>query len=604
MNTWEELSWEERTPEAGYREAVRRIEAWREGALRLNMLRLERIPEEVAGLTGLTVLSLANNQISDLAPLAGLTGLTILDLANNQISELAPLAGLTGLTRLYLRGNQISELAPLAGLTGLTELYLRGNQISELSPLAGLTGLMRLSLSGNQISELAPLAGLTGLMRLDLDHNQISKLAPLAGLTGLTSLDLQYNDLRNIRPLRNLLMSGVAIKIEQAGIRDEGVLLHDNPLTDPPPEIARQGTAAVLRYWEEIDASEEKLNEGRLLILGQGQVGKTSLLRKLQNPEKDLEDEGETHGINIWPDFRFPVPGQANEMFRASVWDFGGQDVQHESHQYFITPGTVFVLMINKRQTNKIDERQQLNYWLRIIAALGREESQKARVLVVNNVFADDNISFGIDLSPFAELYGEELDLSLHRVDLMRKPEELASLRAELQTALLELPGVGQPSPAGWSAIRAELSERRTRRRITFDEFSEVCNEHGKEEEASQLLLCNYLKNLGEILYYNRRETSNDIVLDINWVTKAIYGITTTQAIIDRQGQFTEEEIIAIWRAEGIERKTDHDLLLRLLKIDGFELCWNVRGTNRYLTPSLFTTHAPPNPPISRLAWA
>jgi Leucine-rich repeat (LRR) protein len=165
---------------------------------------LTSIPPELAGLTNLETLYLANTQVSDLAPLARLTDLTTLNLDNTQVSDLTLLAGLTKLMRLDLDHTPISELSPLAGLKNLETLYLDRTQVSDLTPLAGLTNLETLYLDNTQVSDLAPLARLTNLMRLDLDHTQVSDLAPLASLTNLETLDVDNTQVSDLAPLASL----------------------------------------------------------------------------------------------------------------------------------------------------------------------------------------------------------------------------------------------------------------------------------------------------------------------------------------------------------------------------------------------------------------
>ncbi len=113
--------------EEAFEEARRRIaEAARTGAkvLDLRIEGLERIPEEIAGLTGITSLSLTGTQVSDLGPIAGLTGMTRLWLDRTRVSDLRPIAGMTGMTTLWLDGTRVSDLGPIEGMTGLTRLYL------------------------------------------------------------------------------------------------------------------------------------------------------------------------------------------------------------------------------------------------------------------------------------------------------------------------------------------------------------------------------------------------------------------------------------------------------------------------------------------------
>src|SRR6187397_2422076 len=104
------------TPEhnAGYAEALKRIETWRQYGrqgqeLNLTGLGLSRLPPEIHQLTNLTVLSLHDNQLGLLPPEIGqLTNLTTLSLSSNQLSTLPPEIGqLTNLTTLSLNNNQL-----------------------------------------------------------------------------------------------------------------------------------------------------------------------------------------------------------------------------------------------------------------------------------------------------------------------------------------------------------------------------------------------------------------------------------------------------------------------------------------------------------------
>ena len=111
--------------------------------------------------------------------------LTLLSLVDTQVWDVAPLATLTALQTLDLSGTQVSSVEPLKGLTALRTLYLSGTQVSSVEPLKGLTALRTLDLSGTPVSSLEPLKGLTALQTLDLSDTQVSSLEPLKGLTAL-----------------------------------------------------------------------------------------------------------------------------------------------------------------------------------------------------------------------------------------------------------------------------------------------------------------------------------------------------------------------------------------------------------------------------------
>jgi hypothetical protein len=159
--------------------------------------------------TGLIVLDLHGNVVSDLGPLGGLTKIFDLNLSDTGAADAGPLTGLTGMVNLRLAGNGITDLTPLAGMAQLEFLDAARNGIAGLQPLAGLDQLVTLGLGENEIADLTPLADLAGLTDLTLQSNAFTSVAPLAGLTGLTRLDISFNaatDAAELAPLTALTM--------------------------------------------------------------------------------------------------------------------------------------------------------------------------------------------------------------------------------------------------------------------------------------------------------------------------------------------------------------------------------------------------------------
>ena len=297
------------------------------------------IPPELSRLTNLTTLFLHGNQLTAIPPdLASLTNLTALSLAHNQLMAIPPeLARLTNLMALSLDHIQLTAIPPdLARLTNLTALFLAHNQLMAIPPeLARLTNLTILDLAHNQLTAIPPdLARLTNLTILDLAHNQLTAIPPdLARLTKLTTLDL----------------SG-------------------NPLTTPPPEIVNQGTKAILSFLSQLAQSEQREWVSKLLLVGEGGVGKTCLLRRLRG-EGFQESESTTHGIEICT-LELPHPERPDVTMRLNAWDFGGQDIYHATHQFFLSNRSLFLLVWNARVGY---EQSKIDYWLETIKARAPE---------------------------------------------------------------------------------------------------------------------------------------------------------------------------------------------------------------------------------------
>jgi internalin A len=123
----------------------------------------------------------------------------------------------------------------------------------------------------------------------------------------------------------------------------------------------------------------EPLYEAKLLLVGEGGAGKTSLAKKVQDEHYQLNpNEASTEGINVIPwDFE-----QLNyQTFRVNIWDFGGQEIYHATHQFFLTRRSVYALVADTRKENT-----DFYYWLKVIELL----SDKSPVLIVKNVVSGE----------------------------------------------------------------------------------------------------------------------------------------------------------------------------------------------------------------------
>jgi len=158
----------------------------------------------VTALLGLRFLNLRNTRVTDLSPLICLLSLMHLTMVGNSFSDLTPLSGLTRLRYLVVPRTSVADLLPISGLTALILLDLAQTQVYDLNPLRRLTHLKKLILGNTPFSDLTPLADLASLRELIVNETPVSDLIPLAGLVGLEKLFVMKTQVTSLSPLARL----------------------------------------------------------------------------------------------------------------------------------------------------------------------------------------------------------------------------------------------------------------------------------------------------------------------------------------------------------------------------------------------------------------
>jgi len=510
-----------------------------------------------------------------------------------KISDLTILEKLTHLEFLDLRYNRISNIDFLAKLTKLQYLDLSENKLSDISTLSNLKNLRSLFLSFNQLPVICPLKNLTDLQSLDLRSNQISNICPLEELFNLKFLNLRENNISNISPLLPLIKQGIQVLWERKSSSNE-IILQNNPLSTPPIEIVREGNDAVLSYFRQIDeqGGTEPLYEAKLIIVGEAGAGKTSLMKKLIDPSYQVKhaensDETSTVGINVHEGWIFSYLGEQEITFSTNLWDFGGQEIQYMTHQFFLTPSALYVLVADDRK-----QHTNFPYWFEIVHLLGCEDNYQSPILVVLNENNHRSIT-NFDHRSFRERY-PETDIQLNEVDLSHTDQRYFALKEKIQRMLCELNHVGDPLPKQWKPIREKLKEiAKEQDHISWAEFSEVCAkpEHGITKEQDQRLLSSYLHKLGSILHFQQDSHLQDfIILSPQWAVDAVYSVLTNTSIKEKAGHFSQEEVYALW-GDGYSL-SEKGKLLSLMKKDVFEICYEITD-GQYLAPQLLENVRP-----------
>ncbi len=498
----------EKSPMDIARERIAQAERTRSTELNLSRLGVEALPPELGRLTNLERLYLTGNRLTALpSELGGLTNLRDLSLRGNRLMVLPPELGrLTNLTQLWLRGNRLTVLPPELGrLTNLTDLSVQGNRLTVLPPELGrLTNLTRLWLAGNALTALPPELG------------ELEKLQFLS--------------------------------------------LNGNPLPEPLMAAHRRGIGKLLAYLRSLKEAEP-LYEAKLLLVGEGKVGKSCLLDALEGrPFKEGRDT--THGMEIRT-LLLPHP-HGDKTLTLNCWDFGGQPVYRISHQFFYSRRSLYLLVWDPRSGA---EKCDVEGWIKRIRL---RVGDGARILIVATHCETGDRIARIDEAILKRDYGD-LIVGFHEVD-SQTGKGIVSLKHRITEAASSLPQMGEPFSKRWKTTRDEvLALRDANPRIPFATFREICSKHELDDMAIRTL-ADLMHDLGHWVYFGDDEGLKDeAVLQPEWLTKAIGFVLEDRPTNEAHGVLPHDRLRGIWfeHARKDEPRYDprlHPFFLRLME--------------------------------------
>ena len=450
-------------------------------------------------------------------------------------------------------------------LVQLEALNLGGNLLTSLpESISRLENLHSLHLSDNQLTALPnSLSRLHKLDSLALSRNQLTSLPEsISQLQKLSWLNLADNRLE-------ALPQSMAYMPHLRWLNVRG-----NPLQIPPLEVVAQGVEAIKNYLKQIDKEGiDYLYEAKLLIVGEGGAGKTTLARKLKDPNCELREEDSTKGIEI---IRWSFNMENRQPFRVNIWDFGGQEIYHATHQFFLTRRSLYALVADARK-----EDTDFYYWLNLVELL----SDNSPVLIINNEKQDRRREINEN-----QLRGEFSNLKEVLATNLATNRELHKIRSEIRHHISHLPQVGTQLPKTWVKVREAL-ENDTRSYVSLDEYLDICEQNGFRSLKDKLQLSGYLHDLGVCLHFQHdpllRKT---VILKPKWGTDAVYRVLDNRSVAENLGRFTRADLGGIW--EEAEYANMHDELLQLMI--NFKLCYQIPNSEFYIAPQLLSGNQAP----------
>lgn len=584
-------------------------------ALVLNDNQLTTLPESIGHLVNLKRLELDNNQLTTLPEgLFDLANLERLELDRNQLRTLPEsIAHLANLRYFFIDNNQLTTLPEsMAHLANLQVLTLRHNQLTTLpESIVHLANLETLYIGGNQLTTVPDsIVHLANLQKLSFWRNPLKELPEsIVQLTNLRHLHLDHIQLRTLPEsivhlvnLKELTLGGnklTELPNSLANMNElESLDLNYNPLNPILQSAYDSGLDEVKSYLRSLEAPGDVklMYEAKLVLVGEGEVGKTTLLKALTGRDPK-EGEPATHGADVdIQSLRLPHPSKDGVEITFNAWDFGGQDVYRVTHQFFFSPYAVYLLVWEPRlgvQTCQVED------WLRLIRL--RVDSN-ARVIIVSTHCRTGGRIASID-KPVFERDFSGMIMDFLEVDSLVDDEAtgekvgVAELKSVIAGVAKDLPQMGIPLNQNWRQARDELLNLE-HPRITYEDFLSVCQRHGLDDDAAYVL-ARQMHDLGYTVYYSDDERlKGDVVLQPAWLTKAIGFVLEDRRTQEMDGILPDDRLRAVW----LDHPFDHEprfkpelypFFLRLM--ERYDVAYRLEAGNA----SLVAQHVPQvRPPL------
>ncbi len=374
------------------------------------------------------------------------------------------------------------------------------------------------------------------------------------------------------------------------------IIFFDNPIETPPIEIIKQGKQAIKDWFA---ANKKRLNEIKVLFVGEAKAGKTSVIKKLKDGTYNPA-QNQTDGIVIEK-----LPFEELKTFKAQqglhgitgyFWDFGGQEIMSSTHQFFMTKRSLYVLVLEARRDAGTDK--QVRDWMERIQAFGGDSP----VIIIGNKI-DLNPSFGIDTTTLQRDFPQ---IKRYINVSCQTGENIEELKEVLNEYVPKAELFNTEIDERWIDVKNELQEIIGKEfTLPYKRFTAICDKHFIETQRQQKNAIHFLHDLGIVLHFDALRMAEYFVLDPLWVTTGVYRILTSDTAARQKGEVDVADLNRIINDETDANKDDKHRQAQALKytpsecmfmadiMAQFKLGYYINNNTKLLIPDLFDKETP-----------
>lgn len=469
---------------------------------------------------------LQQNIMERLDEICKLKNLTMLNLYGTKIRYLPfSITELKNLKNLNLSGTEITTLPEfIRELKNLENLNLSGTEITTLPEFIGkLKNLKSLYLSNTKITTLPESIGeLKCLNKLYLSESKITTLPEVIGLMHLDYINLSNCKL-TVLP-KNILRLNIPFIFDFLN-NSHGIKLWLTELSEMDINIFKLPREYIEQYYNEMEKGTVLFNEVRVVFLGDGYAGKTTIIEMLKG-KRYIEERDKTDGIDIH-DLHVKLNDKEESIFH--LWDFGGQEIYHSTHELFLRDNCIYVIVLDGRKEDRPE------YWLDFVKRYGKSSP----ALLVVNKCDDKSHRTTFSLYELSEKFSDSIICDFEPIYMSCKYlYGFSEFQEKLYHMVDKVNGYNKRWPMTWLRAKQKFDDMRDRNGnivnyIDQRTYYQYCEESGVNGLENKKALLAHLCDIGTVFSYQSKNRNNVVdefkVLRPEWITKGIYTILNSE---------------------------------------------------------------------------
>eukprot|EP00058_Branchiostoma_floridae_P020994 XP_002606484.1 hypothetical protein BRAFLDRAFT_126447 [Branchiostoma floridae] len=366
-------------------------------------------------------------------------------------------------------------------------------------------------------------------------------------LDSLEELHMRYQALRRVpaevKRLENLKQLSLqhnpkleTLAAELGGLQLKGLQISNCPtLRTPPREIVSRGFSAVMAYLARLLSGSVECKRTKLMFVGLGGAGKTSLMRALMSGNyvtPATVGEAITDGIDIKT---WEIKQGASKL-SFSVWDFAGQTVYYNTHQFFLSNRAVYMLIWNTRLGH---EHAGLDFWLSSIEC----HAPKAPIFVIGT-HADQVTKSELPMEELSRRYSQ---IKGYFCVSSHTGQGVKELHDKLISVTLDEPYMGERIPQVWLSFeQAVIKDRKKQSVLPWEVVAKHASGAGIFDRSE---------------HFDNEYLKDRVVINPQWIVDVMACVVSVHTTAIKEGRFEHRDVSLVWQDYPSDL---HNWLLRL----------------------------------------